>query len=378
MFCNNCGKEIPENSGFCPECGTPVANAEQAGTNNNAVTDNAAVENNASVSEVISEVNKKSKAPLIIILVLLIIAGTGAFGAKAYIDKKTAAEEAAYKEMMTAFGNDLKAGIYNNVIFVGDIGDTYRKWSNLFEQLGADDAYSNSKYGYLLFHGGNGYDNSEFLNKYNDKVADLNSEATLLKDNLANLSEPPKRYESVYGEINLIYDEFAEYHEFAVNKATFTSNSYNNLHSDFTDKTNSLVPKMETIDELLASMEDQQAIENLSTAKSIYNAVNTTVVDNKAQTGNYPTAEQLAERLNSAEEPLFEVPKGVTAAVSYSESTGSVNSVWVCSSKKGITGTDKDKYLVCYDPQVDGNAANSENFSYDIVCINGGNWQYKQ
>lgn len=21
MYCNNCGKEIPENSGFCPECG---------------------------------------------------------------------------------------------------------------------------------------------------------------------------------------------------------------------------------------------------------------------------------------------------------------------------------------------------------------------
>ena len=38
-FCSNCGKEIPENSTFCPSCGTPIGgtNPNQNNSNNTSI-----------------------------------------------------------------------------------------------------------------------------------------------------------------------------------------------------------------------------------------------------------------------------------------------------------------------------------------------------
>lgn len=376
MFCDNCGNEIPDNSTFCPECGIPVANGVQQETVSNEPADN--VVNTMPLPEMPAEVKEKSKKPLIIVLALVIILGVGAFGAKAYMEKRIEAEESAYKEMMTDFGKDLEDGIYNNTMFILDLDGVYKNWIDLLRMLGANDSKSNSNYGNMLFTGGDGYDNTEFLNNYNNDVADLNSEAQELSNNFAKLSDPPKKYEEIYNQIKLIYDEYVEYNRLAVDKTTVTSNSYNNFTDLFIKKTDDLVSKIDTIEELIASMEDEHIIENLETAKLAYNEIGVLAVNYKVETGNFPNDDKIVEKLNTADAPIVEIPKGVTVAVSYSQSTGTVNSVWVCSSENGITGTESDEYLACYDPDIDGNAADTANFSYNIICINGGDWQVKQ
>ena len=48
-FCSNCGKEIPENSTFCPSCGTPIEGTNPSQNNNSSVNTNTNV--NAPVLE---------------------------------------------------------------------------------------------------------------------------------------------------------------------------------------------------------------------------------------------------------------------------------------------------------------------------------------
>lgn len=118
-----------------------------------------------------------------------------------------------------------------------------------------------------------------------------------------------------------------------------------------------------------------QINENPGIAQSVYNAVNTAMIDCKAQTGDYPSNAKLAELLNS--EDWVTIPEGKTVAINYSESDHNVINIWVCTSEKEITGTDKDKELVCFDPMVGGNSAQTAEFEYTILCVNGGEWKVK-
>lgn len=98
---------------------------------------------------------------------------------------------------------------------------------------------------------------------------------------------------------------------------------------------------------------------NLSAAKSIYNAVNTAVIDYKAQHGGYPDATQLKDTLTDSSvsnaEKLVVIPKGTAAAIGY-DGAGNVWAVAVASasSTDNVKGTSA-KNLQVYSPLASGN-----------------------
>lgn len=374
MFCDNCGNEIPDNSTFCPECGTPVANRVQQETVSNEPADN--VVNTMPHPEMPVEVKEKSKKPLIIVLALVIILGVGAFGFNTYMTQKA---EEEYREKIVLFGNNLVDNIAETDDFVVNVlsnidnvasvvydsvdGITYE---SAFE-LAVNVAFTDTE--------GTQLDENEFFEDFNDLSADLSARAEQLKNDFAELSEPPERYADVYNEIKTTYDRYVTLTELATATATYTENSYDNLIAKFQEVAFS-DEELAELEELIAN--DPQVTANYSTAQSIYNEIGVIAVNYKVATGNFPTCEELIGELNNADDSSISIPSGITAAVSYSVSDGEVNSVWVCSSENGITGTENDEYLACYDPDIDGNAADTANFSYNIICINGGDWQVKQ
>lgn len=97
---------------------------------------------------------------------------------------------------------------------------------------------------------------------------------------------------------------------------------------------------------------------NLSAAKSIYNALNTAVIDHKAQTGGYPSPASLAADMNSQysankAEALAVVPKGTAVAVGY-DGAGQVWAVAV-GSDEGALSTSSSKNIQMYSPIYSGN-----------------------
>ena len=100
---------------------------------------------------------------------------------------------------------------------------------------------------------------------------------------------------------------------------------------------------------------------NLSAAKSIYNALNTAVIDYKAQKGGYPTPAELATAMNTQyttnkAEALAIVPKGTAVAVGY-DGAGQVWGVAVGSDAGALTNSSKN--IQMYSPIYSGNVYSS-------------------
>lgn len=95
---------------------------------------------------------------------------------------------------------------------------------------------------------------------------------------------------------------------------------------------------------------------NLSAAKSVYNAINTAVIDYKAKTGSYPKSTDLKDTLDDqtgTAEALVVVPKGTAVAVSY-DGNGTVYFV-ACSTSTADVNDASAKNLQAYSPYASGN-----------------------
>jgi prepilin-type N-terminal cleavage/methylation domain-containing protein len=115
-----------------------------------------------------------------------------------------------------------------------------------------------------------------------------------------------------------------------------------------------------------------QKTANLSSAKSIYNAANTCVVNGKAATGSYPDQTGLKNLMNgkeaknsgadSSEGKLVTVPAGTTAIVYYVANKGQVVEVWAGTVTDTATGFSTATNKACYNPIVSGNAIDKSGF----------------
>lgn len=76
MFCNKCGKQLPEGSAFCPKCGAPVVNEPEEDTAEVATIAEPTPENNDArpTSEGSKDEDTKSRLPVIIVAVLIVFA----------------------------------------------------------------------------------------------------------------------------------------------------------------------------------------------------------------------------------------------------------------------------------------------------------------
>lgn len=91
---------------------------------------------------------------------------------------------------------------------------------------------------------------------------------------------------------------------------------------------------------------------NLSAAKSVYNAMNTAVIDYKAQNGSYPSPTDLVTALNNASttEKLVTVPKGTAVAVGYAD-----GDVWAVAASSSAGAVSAGKNIQMYSPYGSGN-----------------------
>ena len=413
MFCDNCGKEIPEGSVFCPECGASVNNGQTVPANENAAQTN--IPYNGEKGD--APKKKLNPVKLIIIIVAVLCVGIGAAAGMIHIKSKP---EVEYKANMTAFCKDLKDAYDREADLFYAVLNKYSGLVDRAENLG----FSNPKHDdgigtYILFA------NDEDDEFFTDTAAKLNARTDKLAKDYKKLYDPPKRYKKTYEEIKPIYEFYLEYSKMINDKTTYTSATFAELDEKEDTIMSEALNKYDTVDIVVKNMPEpfgakfdifknisnpssKKVAENLEIAKTIYNGVNTAIVDCKAQKGNYPGSKELAELLNG-DNKLVTVPKGKTVAINYSESDHNVINVWVCTSKKGITGTDKDKALACYDPAinadkreaetedptesttggatenttgsaevgVEGNAAQTADFEYTLLCVNGGEWKVK-
>lgn len=145
-----------------------------------------------------------------------------------------------------------------------------------------------------------------------------------------------------------------------------------------------------------------QKTANLSSAKAIYNAANTCVVNGKASTGSYPDKTELANLMNgktadgtadSNEGKLVTVPSGTSANIYYVPNRGQVVEVWAAT----VTTTDvtiaNGTNKALYNPVISGNGVDNSTIgstvappsgsargmksgdtAEEIKCENGGLW----
>jgi prepilin-type N-terminal cleavage/methylation domain-containing protein len=118
-----------------------------------------------------------------------------------------------------------------------------------------------------------------------------------------------------------------------------------------------------------------QKTANLSSAKSVYNAANTCVVNGKAATGSYPKKEGLAALMNgkkvtssggagtddSDEGKLATVPTGTSATIFYVPNKGQIVEVWAATvtEKKKATEISDVTNLAVYNPTLSGNVVDN-------------------
>ncbi len=88
MFCNNCGKKMPDNAGFCNECGAPLNRAPQQPT----YQQQPAYQQQPSQNKPAKDKASKYRIAGIILLVLGVIAYAGMFAGSGFeIDSSSAA-----------------------------------------------------------------------------------------------------------------------------------------------------------------------------------------------------------------------------------------------------------------------------------------------
>ncbi len=122
---------------------------------------------------------------------------------------------------------------------------------------------------------------------------------------------------------------------------------------------------------------------NLSAAKSVYNALNTAVIDYKAQKGGYPTPSELATEMNAQytnnkAEALAIIPKGTAVAVGY-DGAGQIWGVAV-GSESGTLGTSSKNVQMyspiyagnVYDPSAGGSSGLTSTIPTDLTCAGNG------
>jgi hypothetical protein len=118
---------------------------------------------------------------------------------------------------------------------------------------------------------------------------------------------------------------------------------------------------------VIGYISSSQKTANLSAAKSIYNAANTCVVNVKASKGNYPSAEELAARMNGEDENGNALDEGKLVTVS----TGTSARIWYVAAKGAVVqvgassvNTNTEDYAAgdnkaVYDPELSGNAVDA-------------------
>jgi hypothetical protein len=384
MFCSQCGKEIPNGSIFCPECGSQVATAVQP--SNNATTNGTTATQDVSLQSISQTVSKKTVKKPLLIAVIAVVALVAIATALIYVKQ---APEVEYQKNMVALCNEIRDTWDTGSNFVDDTVTKYKNFTQYaYEELDWVYPLSDSRVGTLLIETlyNDKKDGGKIGTAFYKQLDDLNTKAEKIDADFKALSNPPKRYQAAYEQLREIYDNFNIFHLSYLDDYFYTQINYNKLASSWNndkkiavkqnENLSTLVtslPKPISIQTLINSSDERKIEENLSTATTIYNAANTYITNTKASTGIYPTISGLADLLNEGDIKI-DIPSKKSVAINYNSSTGTIDNVWVCSSKKGITGTNKDKALACYDPYISGNAADTTNFDANLFYING-KWQ---
>jgi hypothetical protein len=291
---------------------------------------------------------------------------------------------------MVALYNDINDAWGTGISFVDDTMDKYERIVDYFYQNtyhSYNNIASDSDMGGVLISvldeskSSGESAGTEFYNT----IDDLKSKAAQINKDFEALSDPPKRYQAAYDQLSDVHKDFNAFCNRYLDTDYYEENSYDWCSGAWSyDKSTAqarcastsalinAIPEPTSLKTLITDITQSAGSDateaNLSTAKSVYNAANTAVVNCKASTGRYPTAAELADSLSKGD--LITVESDTAVAIEY-DSKGTIKCVWVCSSKSDITGTDKDKSLACYNPASSGNVADSTPFNPSLRCING-------
>jgi len=205
VFCNQCGRDNPEDSKFCSGCGGSL------------ITDTGTKEDERNISE--KKGSKKKLIISIIIGLLLVIGGIGAF--IVYQKKQEEKKVQEYVEEMAINSFNMYLEVLENAIVISMYSETWsdaiddRKDFNV-ELTNLQDAY-----------------------KEKGILQELTDTQTEIQHSMKYLQDVPEGYEEVYGVLKEMYGVYVEFADQA-QSPTGSLLSFNNKTNDLYSKFNSL------------------------------------------------------------------------------------------------------------------------------------------
>ena len=212
MKCPSCNKEIPDNSKFCPECGTKITSVENSAEM--IPVEVPSVNNDTEENKPIKKHNKKKKKIWLIVLLAVLVVGGITTGILVHQQQ----EKESYNKNLTATVSDLILQTYNSEDECQVIS---QKWHDAIFNNGGD-------FNTVVKNAENSLQSS----KLGKNMASGN---TKIKNEMRELQNPYKDYESTYQLVLQLYNEYTALYGEATNP-TGTLITYN---SDVSSKENS-------------------------------------------------------------------------------------------------------------------------------------------
>ncbi len=233
--CQECGSEIPPQSDACPFCGCPISPDENESAK--------AVTQKVEVTSVnLPKMKKKTKAIIIVAIILALVAIVGVLvGIKIVNDKKAANAASAYSSNLKTIsvlmisgaadaesaGNLIKSVWYNAI---------YEERDSSTDKYTRPDGYFVDDFNDAL---GNLFSDSSFVDKINGIKDNQDSVARYIKE----LRNPPEEFEEAYDAVKNCYDAYLTF----TNLVVSPTGSLTSFSSNFNDADSALVNKYNTL-----------------------------------------------------------------------------------------------------------------------------------
>ena len=213
MKCPSCSKEIPDNSKFCPECGTKIEITSIENSAEMIPVEVPSVNNDTEENKPIKKHNKKKKKICLVLLALLVVGGITT-GILVYQQQG----KQSYDKKITNAVSDLIVQTYNSEDECQVIS---QKWHDAIFNHGGD-------FNTVI-------QNAESSLKSSKLGQNMASGNTKIKNEMRELQNPYKGYENTYQLVLTLYNEYTALYGEATNP-TGTLITYN---SDVSSKENS-------------------------------------------------------------------------------------------------------------------------------------------
>ncbi len=240
--CPECGKEISNRAGACPNCGCPIGEVS-----------NPLQEKNAKIQQVeVTGIKVKRKTRMIVVvLIILLLAAIGGFiGYKKYNEMKV---EQEYQQAFNLYIDDLQEIRAIMLVSGGEAEKlcnlTSKVWYNTIHKIEDKETniYSKRTNSSFFSDFGVAVDNLYADDDTINTLSNISSSVTMVKEYMKGLQYPPEGLDKCYDTVMELYEEYNALTSLAMSP----SGSYNEYSSKLSESASEFMLAYEKLENLI-------------------------------------------------------------------------------------------------------------------------------